>query len=91
VRVERAVVELANAKRSAAGDVEAGRRAAAKALLRCKRGGPGWKRIRSVRVRAQRSLYMRGAKELWRELGASGWPTTTRPPPSAPAPASSAS
>ena len=69
VRVERAVTELAPAKRAAAGEVAAGRRAAAKALLRCKRGGPGWKRIRAVRVPAQRSLYTRGAKELWRELG----------------------
>ncbi|MGH2716252.1 MAG: hypothetical protein ACRDM7_20685, partial [Thermoleophilaceae bacterium] len=36
--------------------------------LRCKRGGPGWKRIRAVRVPAQRGLYTRGARTLWKEL-----------------------
>jgi hypothetical protein len=68
VRVERAVTELAVAKRSAAGRVAANERAALKALLRCKSGGPGWQRIRAIRVPAQRSLYTRGARTLWREL-----------------------
>jgi hypothetical protein len=69
VRVENAVVDLAVAKRAAAKQVEANRLAAAKALRKCKSSGPGWKRIRSVRVPAQRSLYTRGARTLWKELG----------------------
>jgi hypothetical protein len=68
LRVERAVAELAVGKRAAANEVAAGERAAAAALGKCRRGGSGWKRIRSVRVPAQRSLYTRGAKELWNEL-----------------------
>jgi hypothetical protein len=68
VRVESAVTELATAKRTAAGEVAAGERTAARALRKCKSGGPGWKRIGAVRVPAQRSLYRRGAKALWREL-----------------------
>jgi hypothetical protein len=68
VRVERAVTELAVAKRGAAGDVAAGKRAGEAALRKCKSGGRGWKRIRSVRVAAQRSLYTRGARTLWKEL-----------------------
>jgi hypothetical protein len=68
VRVERAVTELAVAKRAAAGDVASGQRAGAAALRKCKSGGPGWKRIRSVRVPAQRSLYTRGARTLWKGL-----------------------
>jgi hypothetical protein len=68
VRVENAVAYLGPAKKAAAGEVAAGERAAAKALLKCKSGGPGWARIRAVRVPAQRSLYRRGAKTLWKEL-----------------------
>jgi hypothetical protein len=68
VRTENAVIELATAKRAVADEVAAGKRAGAKALRRCKRRGPGWERIRAVRVPAQRSLYRRGAKKLWREL-----------------------
>jgi hypothetical protein len=68
VRVESAVTQLAAAKRAAAGDVAANERANAKALLKCKSGGPGWKRIRSVRVAAQRALYTRGARQLWKDL-----------------------
>jgi hypothetical protein len=68
VRVENAVIQLATAKRAAAGEVAAGKRAGAKALRRCESDGPGWKRIRAVRAPAQRSLYRRGAKTLWREL-----------------------
>jgi hypothetical protein len=68
VRVEKAVTELAGAKRAVAGAVAAGERAAAKALGKCKASGPGWKRIRAVRVPAQRSLYTRGARTLWKEL-----------------------
>ena len=69
LRIERALTDLAVAKRSAADEVASGRRAAAKALLRCKSRGAGWKRIRAVRVPAQRSLYTRGARTLWKELG----------------------
>jgi hypothetical protein len=69
LRVERALTDLGAAKRSAAGEVESGGRAAAKALRPCKSGGPGWKRIRAVRVPAQRSLYTRGARTLWKGLG----------------------
>jgi hypothetical protein len=68
VRVERAITELAVAKRAAAGDVAAGTRAGAAALRKCESRGPGWNRIRSVRVPAQRSLYTRGARTLWKEL-----------------------
>jgi hypothetical protein len=68
VRVESAVTQLAAAKRAAAGDVASGERAGAKALLKCKSSGPGWKRIRSIRVPAQRALYTRGARELWKGL-----------------------
>jgi hypothetical protein len=67
-RVENAVVALAGAKKAAAGEVAAGKRAGAKALRKCESAGPGWARIRAVRVPAQRSLYRRGAKTLWREL-----------------------
>jgi hypothetical protein len=67
-RVESAVTQLAAAKRAAADDVAANERANAKALLKCKTGGRGWKRIRSVKVAAQRGLYARGARQLWRDL-----------------------
>jgi hypothetical protein len=68
VRLEAAIVDLAVAKRAAADDVAAGERAAAKALRKCKNRGPGWRRIRAVRVPAQRDLYTRGARTLWTEL-----------------------
>ena len=68
LRIERAVTDLSAAKRAAAGDVAANKRAAARALLKCKRGGRGWKRIRAVRVPAQRRLYATGARSLWRDL-----------------------
>lgn len=68
VRVERAVVQLADAKRAASDEVARGKRAGARALRRCKDRGPGWDRIRAVRVPAQRTLYRRGAKRLWRDL-----------------------
>jgi hypothetical protein len=68
-RVERAVLDLSAAKRNLAGEVAAGKRAAERALARCKTAGPGWTKIRSVRVPAQRSLYTRGARTLWRDLG----------------------
>jgi hypothetical protein len=67
-RVESAVVDLADAKRAAAAKVAAGKRAGARALRRCESRGPGWERIRAVRVPAQRSLYRRGANTLWGEL-----------------------
>jgi hypothetical protein len=68
VRVESAVTQLAAAKRTAEGQVAANRRANAKALLRCKSSGRGWKRIRAVKVPAQRGLYTRGARQLWKDL-----------------------
>jgi hypothetical protein len=68
VRVENAVTYLGPAKRAAADEVAEGRRAAARALRKCESRGPGWSRIRAVRVPAQRNLYRRGAKTLWREL-----------------------
>jgi hypothetical protein len=67
-RAEAAVIALANAKRAAARKVAAGKRAGARALRKCKNRGPGWRRIRAVRVPAQRSLYRRGAKRLWTDL-----------------------
>jgi hypothetical protein len=69
VRVENAVTYLGPAKRAAADEVAEGRRAAARALGKCESRGTGWSRIRAVRVSAQRNLYRRGAKTLWRELG----------------------
>ncbi|HYN51451.1 MAG TPA: hypothetical protein VES62_11045 [Thermoleophilaceae bacterium] len=68
-RIEKAVVALAIAKRAAAGQVAENRRAAVKALAACKSSGPGWSKIRSVGVAAQRRLYARGARTLWKELG----------------------
>jgi hypothetical protein len=68
VRVEKAVGYLGPAKRAAAGEVAANERAAARALGKCESRGPGWARIRAVRVPAQRSLYRRGAKALWQGL-----------------------
>jgi hypothetical protein len=68
MRVENAVTYLGPAKRAASDEVAAGRRAGARALGKCESRGPGWDRIRAVRVAAQRNLYRRGAKTLWREL-----------------------
>jgi hypothetical protein len=68
VRTENAVIELANAKRAVADKVAAGKRAGARALRKCKSRGPGWERIRAVRVPEQRAVYRRGAKTLWRRL-----------------------
>jgi hypothetical protein len=68
VRTENAVVALANAKRAVADKVAAGKLAGARALRKCKSRGPGWERIRAVRVPSQRSLYRRGAKKLWKHL-----------------------
>ena len=68
-RLERAVLELSAAKHAVAGEVATGKRAAQAALAKCRRRGPGWAKIRSVRVPAQRGLYTRGARMLWRDLG----------------------
>lgn len=67
-RVERAVLELHDAKADAATKKAANRRAAERALKDCKKSGPGWDRIRAVHDRSQRSAYVRGAKILWRDL-----------------------
>jgi hypothetical protein len=69
VRIERGVTELAPAKRAAADEVAANKRAAAKALATCEKDGPGWAAIRKVRVPSQRSVYRRGARKLWKALG----------------------
>lgn len=69
-RIEKAVLALSAAKGAAAGDVSRNRREADKALAACQSSGPGWDKIRAVRVTAQRRLYTRGARLLWRELGA---------------------
>jgi hypothetical protein len=68
-RVERAVTELSAAKRNAAGEVKENKQAATKALSKCETAGPGWKAIRAVKIPAQRSLYRRGARTLWKALG----------------------
>src|SRR5215212_1650395 len=68
-RVERAVTELAPAKRGAADEVAQNKRAAAKALAKCEEDGPGWEAIRAVKIPAQRALYRRGARTLWKALG----------------------
>ena len=67
-RIESAVVELAELKRGSDSQVAAHRRAAERALARCRSKGPGWARIRAVRDRSQRDAYARGAKALWKEL-----------------------
>jgi len=68
-RIEKAVLALAAAKRAATGEVAQNRRAAERALAACKSSGPGWSKIRAVRVAAQRRLYTRGARVLFQELG----------------------
>jgi hypothetical protein len=67
-RIENAVIELAKQKSGAAGQVSARRRAAQAALGACRTKGTGWTRIRSVRDRAQRDAYARGARSLWNGL-----------------------
>jgi phosphoglycolate phosphatase-like HAD superfamily hydrolase len=67
-RVERAVLELHDAKRDVAAKRAAERRKADRALKRCKRAGPGWERIRKVTDPSQKGAYVRGAKLLWRDL-----------------------
>lgn len=69
LRVERGINELAPAKRAAADEVGANKRAAARALAKCEDAGRGWQAIRAVGVSAQRSLYRRGARILWKGLG----------------------
>ena len=69
-RVEAAVVELAAAKRSVAGEIASRERAAQAGLNRCKTSGPGWTRIRKVKDASQRNAYRRGARALWKSLGA---------------------
>ena len=58
-----ATAELGVAKRAAAGRVAQLTRSAS-ALGPCLRGGPGWKRIRSVEHASQRSLYTAAARRL---------------------------
>jgi hypothetical protein len=55
-------------KRNAAADVAVQRRKVQRGLARCRSEGPGWTRIRSVRVPEQRNAYTRGARELWADL-----------------------
>jgi hypothetical protein len=67
-RVESAVAELAKLKRGSDSQVAARRRAAERALARCRTKGVGWARLRAVRDRSQRDAYARGAKALWKGL-----------------------
>jgi hypothetical protein len=67
-RIQSAVIQLAKAKQQAAPRAAARGRAAARRLNRCRVGGPGWQRIRSVGDRSQRRAYARGARILWRNL-----------------------
>jgi hypothetical protein len=67
-RVEGAVIELDHAKRSLNAEVADRRDALERSLSRCKSKGKGWKRIKRVRNRSQRSTYRRGARFLWSEL-----------------------
>jgi hypothetical protein len=67
-RIESAVVELANLKRGAQGQVRSRASAAQRALLACRSKGSGWRRIRAVRDASQRNAYARGAKALWADL-----------------------
>ena len=67
-RVERAVLDLHDAKEAAAGERAAAQRAARRALAKCRDAGPGWERIRAVKNRSQRGVYVRGARELWADL-----------------------
>jgi hypothetical protein len=67
-RVERAVLDLHDAKEAAAREKTASQRAARRALARCKTDGPGWDRIRAVKQPSQRNLFIRGGHELWAEL-----------------------
>ncbi len=67
-RVERAVLELHDAKQDVADKRAANGRAAERALKECKRDGKGWDKIRSVKDASQRNAYVRGAKILWRDL-----------------------
>lgn len=69
-RIQAAVVELADAKRGAAGRVPARERSATRAMAACRTTGPGWRRIRAVRDASQRNAYRRGARLLWRDLSA---------------------
>jgi hypothetical protein len=68
LRVESAMSELGKQKSGAEGQVKAHERAATAALAACRTKGSGWKRIRGVRDRAQRSAYTRGARTLWQNL-----------------------
>jgi hypothetical protein len=70
MRIERAVLALHDDKADAAGEKAKGQKAARNALAPCDERGPGWERIRAVRDRSQRGLYVRGARTLWRDLAA---------------------
>jgi hypothetical protein len=65
--LEQATGELGRAKRAAAGKLGRLSRGSA-ALKPCLRRGPGWKRIRSIDHRPQRSLYTASARRMLAEM-----------------------
>lgn len=67
-KLQRALSEVVTAKRGAVGEVAAQRRLVQKALAKCRTEGPGWQRIRAVKVAQQRDAYRRGATQLWKNL-----------------------
>lgn len=60
--------ELFRDKQSLSDGVAAAMARQRRALAPCKSKGKGWKRIRAVSNKSQRSTYTRGARMLWREL-----------------------
>lgn len=67
-QIEQATADLGRAKRSAAGTVARLSRRSSSALASCVRGGPGWKRIRSVKHAPQRNLYAASARRLLSDM-----------------------
>lgn len=65
--IQQATGELGRAKREAAGKV-AQLRSGSSVLRSCLRGGPGWKRIRSIDHAPQRSLYSAAARRLLADM-----------------------
>lgn len=65
--IEQATGELGRAKRAAAGKLA--RLGGGSSVLRpCLRGGPGWKRIRSIEHAPQRALYIAAARRLLADM-----------------------
>lgn len=66
--VRTANAELFRDKQSLSDGVAAAMARQRRALAPCRSKGKGWKRIRAVSNKSQRSTYLRGARMLWREL-----------------------